>query len=533
MQYSRYFFWLSTGILAPLSFLYSPYLAIFFLGLFLIGLKDSIQKHHSILRNYPLIGHCRFLLEYIRPEIRQYFLEDDEEKIPFSRNQRAMVYSRSKKDNDKRGFGSIKSMYGAEGEWLGHSNSPCHPDPSTFRIQVGGSSCLQPYSLSIFNISAMSFGSLSPNAIRALNRGAKLGGFAHDTGEGSISSYHREFGGDIIWEIGSGYFGCRAENGRFSEEKFTAQVVDPQIKMVEIKLSQGAKPGHGGVLPGAKVTAEIATTRGVPIGEDCISPAHHAEFSSPLELMKFIARLRKLSGGKPVGFKLCVGQPWEFFGIAKAMLETGISPDFIVVDGSEGGTGAAPVEFTDHVGMPLRDGLRLVHNTLVGFNKRKEIAIGASGKIISGYDIIRALSLGADWCNSARGFMFALGCIQSRTCHTDKCPTGVATQDLVRQRALVVPDKAERVFAFHQNTVASLADLIGSAGLMHPKEITPDYLLCRDGSGKITSLASQLTTLIPGALLSGSAASLQKDLPQEFVQYWDRAQTSRFGLAPQ
>jgi glutamate synthase domain-containing protein 2 len=286
-------------------------------------------------------------------------------------------------------------------------------------------------------------------------------------------------------------------------------------------------------LPGAKVTAEIATTRGVPIGEDCISPAHHAEFSSPLELMKFIARLRKLSGGKPVGFKLCVGQPWEFFGIAKAMLETGISPDFIVVDGSEGGTGAAPVEFTDHVGMPLRDGLRLVHNTLVGINKRKEIAIGASGKIISGYDIIRALALGADWCNSARGFMFALGCIQSRTCHTDKCPTGVATQDLVRQRALVVPDKAERVFAFHQNTVASLADLIGSAGLMHPKEITPDYLLCRDGSGKITSLASQLTTLIPGALLSGSAASLQKDLPQEFVQYWDRAQTSRFGLAPQ
>ena len=532
MHYSRYFFWLSTVVFAILSFPYSSYFSIFFVALFLIGLRDVIQKHHSILRNYPLIGHLRFLLEYIRPEIRQYFLEDDEEKLPFSRNQRAMVYSRSKKDNDKRGFGSIKSMYGSEGEWLGHSNSPCHPDPSTFRIQVGGPGCLQPYSLSIFNISAMSFGSLSPNAIRALNRGAKLGGFAHDTGEGSISSYHREFGGDIIWEIGSGYFGCRTADGRFSEEKFTAQVVDPQIKMIEIKLSQGAKPGHGGVLPGAKVTAEIAATRGVPIGEDCISPAHHAEFSSPLELMKFIARLRKLSGGKPVGFKLCVGQPWEFFGIAKAMLETGISPDFIVVDGSEGGTGAAPVEFTDHVGMPLRDGLRLVHNTLVGINKRKEIAIGASGKIISGYDIIRAIALGADWCNSARGFMFALGCIQSRTCHTDKCPTGVATQDLGRQKALVVPDKAERVFAFHENTVASLADLIGSAGLMHPTEITPDYLLCRDGSGKITSLASQLPSLTPGALLQGAAASLQKDLPQEYVQYWDRAQTSRFGLAP-
>jgi glutamate synthase domain-containing protein 2 len=266
MHYSRYYGWLSTAILAVLSFPYSPYLAIVFAGLFLIGLMDVTQGSHSILRNYPLIGHLRFLLEYIRPEIRQYFLENDEEKIPFSRNQRAMVYSRSKKDNDKRGFGSIKSMYGPEGEWLGHSNSPCHPDPSAFRIQVGGSSCLQPYSLSIFNISAMSFGSLSPNAIRALNRGAKLGGFAHDTGEGSISSYHREFGGDIIWEIGSGYFGCRDDQGRFSEEKFSSQVSDPQIKMVEMKLSQGAKPGHGGVLPGAKVTAEIAITRGVAAG---------------------------------------------------------------------------------------------------------------------------------------------------------------------------------------------------------------------------------------------------------------------------
>jgi glutamate synthase domain-containing protein 2 len=532
MHYSRYYSWLSTAILAVLSFPYSPYFAIVFAGLFLIGLMDVTQGSHSILRNYPLIGHLRFLLEYIRPEIRQYFLENDEEKIPFSRNQRAMVYSRSKKDNDKRGFGSIKSMYGPEGEWLGHSNSPCHPDPSAFRIPVGGSSCLQPYSLSINNISAMSFGSLSPNAIRALNRGAKLGGFAHDTGEGSISSYHREFGGDIIWEIGSGYFGCRDDQGRFSEEKFSSQVADPQIKMVEIKLSQGAKPGHGGVLPGAKVTAEIAITRGVAVGEDCISPAHHAEFSSPLELMSFIARLRKLSGGKPVGFKLCVGQPWEFFGIAKAMLETGICPDFIVVDGSEGGTGAAPVEFTDHVGMPLREGLRLVHNTLVGINKRSEISIGASGKIISGYDIIRAIALGADWCNSARGFMFALGCIQSRSCHTDKCPTGVATQDLTRQRALVVPDKAERVFAFHKNTMASLAELIGSAGMMHPKQITPDYLMCRDGSGKATSFSSQLPTLNPGVLLQGIDHATQHDLPAEFRLYWNRAQTNKFGLAP-
>jgi glutamate synthase domain-containing protein 2 len=531
MHYSRYFAWLSTFILAIAFASFNLYLAILFAVLFLIGLADIIQTQRSILRNYPLLGHLRFLLEYIRPEIRQYFFENDEEKLPFSRNQRAMVYSRSKEDNDKRGFGSIKSMYSNEGEWLGHSNSPRHPDPSTFRIKVGGPSCLQPYSLSVFNISAMSFGSLSPNAIRALNKGAKLGGFAHDTGEGSISSYHREFGGDIIWEIGSGYFGCRNDQGRFSEEKFSAQVSDPQIKMVEIKLSQGAKPGHGGVLPGAKVTAEIAAARGVPIGEDCVSPAHHAEFSSPLELMSFIARLRKLSGGKPVGFKLCVGQPWEFFGIAKAMLETGICPDFIVVDGSEGGTGAAPVEFTDHVGMPLREGLRLVHNTLVGINKRKEISIGASGKIISGYDIIRAMALGADWCNSARGFMFALGCIQSRTCHTDQCPTGVATQDMTRQRALVVPTKAERVYSFHKNTMASLADLIGAAGIMHPNDITSDYLMCRDGSGKAMPLSTQLPTLNPGVLLQALDSSMKNALPQEYGLYWDRAQTNKFGLA--
>ncbi|QWD65710.1 FMN-binding glutamate synthase family protein [Polynucleobacter sp. MWH-Aus1W21] len=532
MAYSRYFAWLSTLVLSIIFAAFNYYFAIFFFVLFLVGLSDWIQSRHSILRNYPLIGHLRFMLEYIRPEIRQYFLEDDEEKIPFSRNQRAMVYSRSKQVNDKRGFGSIKSMYGPEGEWLGHSNTPTHPDPSKFRIQVGGPSCLQPYSLSVFNISAMSFGALSPNAIRALNKGAKLGGFAHDTGEGSISSYHREFGGDIIWEIGSGYFGCRNPDGTFSEEKFVSQVDDPQIKMVEIKLSQGAKPGHGGVLPGPKVTAEIAATRGVPIGQDCVSPAHHSAFSSPLELMQFIGRLRKLSGGKPVGFKLCVGQPWEFFGIAKAMLETGICPDFIVVDGSEGGTGAAPVEFTDHVGMPLREGLRLVHNTLVGINKRNEIAIGASGKIISGYDIIRAIAIGADWCNSARGFMFALGCIQSRSCHTDKCPTGVATQDSVRQRALVVPDKAERVFSFHKSTMQSLAELIGAAGMTHPNQISSDYLMCRGSDGKARPYAAELPIVNTGVLIQGVNGINQKELPKEYGLYWNRARTDLFGLTP-
>ena len=529
VHYSRYFIWLSTIPLILLSSQFSLLLSGLFLVLFLIGLKDYLQTHHSILRNYPLIGHLRFLLEYIRPEIRQYFIESDEDKIPFSRNQRVMVYARSKVQNDKRGFGSIKGMYQQDSEWLGHSNNPQHANPDDFRIKIGGPDCKQPYFASIFNISAMSFGSLSPNAIRALNKGAKLGGFAHDTGEGSISSYHREHGGDIIWEIGSGYFGCRNSDGTFSMEKFVEQVSNPQIKMVEIKLSQGAKPGHGGVLPGAKVTPEIALTRGVNVGEDCISPAKHSAFSSPIELMEFIKQLRQSSDGKPIGFKLCVGQPWEFFGIAKAMLKTNIYPDFIVVDGSEGGTGAAPVEFTDHVGMPLREGLRLVHNTLVGIGKRQNIRIGASGKIISGYDIVRAIAIGADWCNSARGFMFALGCIQSRSCHTDHCPTGVATQDLNRQRALVVPDKAERVKNFHRHTVEALAELVGAAGMKLPGEITAHQLMVRNSAGKATPMSLHLPHVLENAL-GMEAINNHQGLPEEFEHFWLGARVDRFGL---
>ena len=330
----------------------------------------------------------------------------------------------------------------------------------------------------------MSFGALSANAIRALNKGAALGGFMHDTGEGSISPYHREFGGDLVWEIGSGYFGCRTAEGRFSDEKFAAQAADPQVKMIEIKLSQGAKPGHGGVLPAAKVSREIAATRGVEMGRDCVSPASHSEFSTPVELLQFIARLRELSGGKPVGFKLCVGHPIEWFGIAKAMLRTDIVPDFIVVDGAEGGTGAAPAEFSDHVGMPLRDGLRLVHNTLIGLGLRPRVKIGAAGKIISSFDLARTLAIGADWCNSARGFMFAVGCLQSLHCHTDACPTGVATQDPLRQKALVVADKSLRVKSFHAQTVASLAELVGAAGLEHPSQLRPTHIMNRDANGR-------------------------------------------------
>jgi glutamate synthase domain-containing protein 2 len=368
----------------------------------------------------------------------------------------------------------------------------------------------------------MSFGSLSPNAIRALNAGARRGGFYHDTGEGSLSVYHRENGGDVVWELGSGYFGACSSAGVFSEEKFAERAVLEQVKMIEIKLSQGAKPGHGGMLPGAKVTREIAETRGVPEGEDCISPARHSAFDSPEGLLRFVDRLRVLSGGKPVGFKLAIGHPWEWFGIAKAMLSTGIQPDFIIVDGGEGGTGAAPMEFIDHVGVPMREGLMLVHNTLVGLNLRKDIRIGAAGKIITAFDIARTLALGADWCNAARGFMFALGCIQSQTCHTDKCPTGVATQDQTRWRALDVPDKAERVRNFHQNTMRALAELIGAAGLAHPGELGPEHIIRRISGKEIRSLGALYSFLKPGELLDC--------VPKHavFQQFWVAARADSF-----
>ncbi|MEY4466633.1 MAG: hypothetical protein RIR21_426 [Pseudomonadota bacterium] len=525
IEYSRFLPWVLSGFGIFLFFPFSHLASFICLILFIVGWRDYRQEHHSVLRNYPVSGHLRFMLEYIRPEIRQYFLENDEENLPFSRNQRAMVYSRAKRQNDARGFGTIKSVYSRDTEWIGHSAAPKVTDPATFRIRIGGSDCAQPYQASIFNISAMSFGSLSPNAIRALNRGAKVGGFYHDTGEGSISSYHREHGGDLVWEIGSGYFGCRTPDGKFDPQRFAEQAASPQVKMIEIKMSQGAKPGHGGVLPAAKVTIEIASTRGVPIGQNCVSPASHSAFSTPLELMAFIRQLRELSGGKPVGFKLCIGQPWEWFAIAKAMLTTDTYPDFIVVDGSEGGTGAAPVEFADYVGMPMREGLRLVHNTLVGIGKRDRIRIGASGKIISAFDIARAISLGADWCNSARGFMFALGCIQSRSCHTDTCPTGVATQDPNRQRALVVPDKATRVANFHELTVHALSELVGAAGLEHPEQITADHIMVRGTGGHPVPLSATLPTIKQDALLDAAAVS---DLPEPFRSYWTNSSAESF-----
>ena len=479
-----------------------------FLLLSLIGLYDLQQAHHAILRNYPIIGHLRFMLETIRPEIRQYFLESETEASPFSRAQRTLVYSRAKGASDKRPFGTQLDVRAVGYEWINHSLAPSRLANHDFRVKVGGKDCTQPYDISLFNISAMSFGALSANAVLALNLGAKMGGFAHDTGEGSISRHHRVHGGDLIWEIGSGYFGCRDEQGHFNPERFVENVRSPQVKMVEIKLSQGAKPGHGGVLPGPKVTEEIAEARGVMVGQDCVSPATHSSFSTPIELMQFVQQLRTLSEGKPVGIKLCIGHPWEWFAIVKAMLETGIQPDFVVVDGAEGGTGAAPLEFSDHMGMPLQEALRLVHNTLVGAGLRDAIRVGASGKIVSAFDMARALALGADWCNSARGFMFALGCIQAQTCHSGNCPTGVTTQDPKRQMALVVPSKAERVHNFHTHTLEALQELMQASGLQTPHDFTPRHIMRRVTETQTLHLSDLLDTLETGALLKSDASTL-------------------------
>lgn len=489
--------------------------------LFLVGLHDYFQTHHAILRNYPIAAHLRFIFEEIRPEMRQYFFEGDKDGMPFSRDRRAIVYQRAKMTLDVRPFGTTYDVYSNAYEWMSHSIAPRPVSREPFRVTVGGPECTQPYSASIFNISAMSFGALSANAIRALNGGAKLGGFAHDTGEGGYSPYHREGGGDIIWEIGSGYFGARNADGTFSPEKFAAAAANPQVKMVELKLSQGAKPGHGGVLPAPKVSAEISQTRGVPTGQDCISPSSHSAFSTPIEMMKFIAEMRRLSGGKPAGFKLCIGHEWEFLAICKAMLETGIYPDFIVVDGKEGGTGAAPMEFVDHVGKPMRQGLYFVHNALVGIGARDRIRIGAAGKIITAFDIIRVMALGADWCNAARGFMFAVGCIQSQSCHTDRCPTGVATQDPTRQRALVVPDKIQRVANFHRATLHELAELTAAAGFDHPGEFRPIHISRRISAREVVTFADVYPALSEGELVAGTANP-------RWRQPWDMATAHSF-----
>ena len=493
----------STALILVLSVFSSVWLWAFAgLGpVILIGLYDMFQTKHSIRRLYPIFGRFRYVLESIRPEIQQYFVESDTSGVPIAREFRSLIYQRAKGDRDTRPFGTIFDVNRSGYEWLNHSMQPKHLTDFNPRVKFGGPDCLKPYMASPLNISAMSYGSLSKNAIMALNRGAKIGGFSHNTGEGSISPYHLEHGGDLVWQLGTGYFGCRHDDGTFNPEKFQESAVKDVVKMIEIKLSQGAKPGHGGILPAAKLTEEIAAIRHVPMGKDVVSPPGHSAFSTPLELLMFVKQLRELSGGKPVGFKLCVGRHDEFLGICKAMLETNITPDFITVDGGEGGTGAAPTEMTNSVGTPVRDGLIFVNNALIGFGLRDRIRIIASGKMFSAFHVLRALALGADAVNSARGMMLALGCIQARTCNSDHCPTGIATQNPSRNKAIVVTEKAQRVANFQRETVINLVELVAAAGLNNIHELAPKHINRRIQGTDVKNYAQLYPTIESGALL--------------------------------
>jgi len=487
-----------------------------------LTLWDFFQHRHCLRRNYPLIARFRWLMMDLRPFLRSYIIESDLEGRPFSHDARGLVYARSKGSLGVHPFGTEFDVYSDEYEWLAHSIAPnTVEEDADWRVPVGGNQCSKPYSAALLNISAMSFGSLSSHAILALNKGAKMGGFYHDTGEGGLSRHHRTHGGDLVWELGSGYFGCRDANGRFDPARFAETAQLEQVKMIEIKLSQGAKPGHGGVLPGVKVTEEIAEARGVPVGQDCVSPAAHSAFSTPVELLEWAASLRELAGSKPVGIKLCVGQPHELFAVMKAMLETGIRLDFITVDGGEGGTGAAPQEFSDRIGMPLREGLIFVRNALVGCSLKREIKVAAAGKVHSGAGMAFNIALGADWCNAARAFMFSLGCVQSMKCHTDTCPTGVATQDPGRQRGLVVDDKAERVARFQRSTLKSFHEMVAAMGLEDPWQIKPKDIRERLNHARSDPMDKVYSFLEDGALLGDPDATA-------YARHWRAAQAESF-----
>ncbi|HSI27589.1 MAG TPA: FMN-binding glutamate synthase family protein [Aeromicrobium sp.] len=494
-------------------------------ALALVGVSDLTQRRHSVLRNYPIIGHARFLMEEIRPEIQQYFVESNTDGRPFDRVTRDLMYDRAKGNHGEKPFGTQRDVNEVGYEFVAHSlKAKPKPDGDPPPVRIGGPTCTQPYDISMLNVSAMSFGSLSGNAIEALNGGAAIGGFAHDTGEGSISIHHRKFGGDLIWEIASAYFGCRTDDGRFDADRFVERATLDQVKMISIKISQGAKPGLGGLLPGAKVNAEVAEARGVPIGQTIVSPPAHNAFSTPLELIDFIDRLRELSGGKPVGFKLCVGSKREFLSICKAMLERNSAPDFIIVDGSEGGTGAGPVEFEDYVGMPLTEGLMFVHNALVGAGLRDRVKIGVSGKVASGIDIVKRVCQGADFTLAARAMMFAIGCIQAQKCHTNHCPVGVATQDKWRARALDVDDKKQRVAQYQQRTVNSAYQIISSMGLDSFDQLTPRKLFRRIDPQTTKTYKELYEWLEPGQLLS--------DPPVHWKRDWYVATADSFDKAP-
>ncbi|MDN5899412.1 MAG: FMN-binding glutamate synthase family protein [Brachybacterium sp.] len=485
-----------------------------------LAAHDLTQKRHTILRIYPVIGHMRYLLEGLRPELQQYFIERNWDGRPFDRNTRSIVYQRAKGIHGEQAFGTERDVNAAGYEYLVHSIHPAPTPESVPRVQIGGPDCARPYSMALLNVSAMSFGALGANAVRALNKGAQRGGFAQDTGEGSLTPYHEEMGGDLIWELGTGYFGARTEDGRLDEDVFREKATKDQVKCISVKLSQGAKPGIGGVLPAPKVSAEIAEIRGVPEGEKCVSPASHTMFDTPVGLIEFLVRLRELSGGKPVGFKLCVGSKVEVLSLCKAMLEVGTAPDFIIIDGSEGGTGAAPLEFEDHMGMPLTQGLMTMHNALVGVGLRDRIRLGASGKIAAGNDIVKRIIQGADFTNSARAMMMAIGCIQAQRCHTGRCPTGVTTQDPYRQRGLVVEDKSVRVTQYQQGTVAEAVKLMAAMGVSSPSELRP-WMLRRNLSQTANdSYAELYEWLEPHQLLT--------DPPEDWAAAWAAASAESF-----
>ena len=528
MQHLRLVFFVVSGLLlvliTGLTFQVSAHAAwgyLFIVPGVLLGIQDVLQSRHAIRRNFPLIGRIRYLFEEIRPEIQQYFIELDLEGRPLNREERSVVYRRSKKVEDTIPFGTQRDVYAVGYEWINHSIVPRPKQDHPPRVRIGGSACKQPYDAAVLNISAMSFGSLSKNAQLALNMGAAKGGFFHNTGEGGVSPYHLEPGGDLCWQIGTGYFGCRADDGGFSEELFTRTATLPAVKLIELKLSQGAKPGKGGILPASKITPEIARIRNVPMGKDVISPSSHSSFSTPMGLLEFIGRMRELSGGKPIGFKLCVGKRREFISICKAMVESGIRPDFITVDGGEGGTGAAPMEFSNRVGTPLMEGLIFVHNSLVGFGLRGDIRVIASGKVLTGFDIAKRIALGADLCNAARSFMLSVGCIQALKCNNNECPTGVATQEPGLVNGLVVADKGPRVANYQYGTVKALMELLAASGLDHPSELRPWHIHRRISAFEVKHYGELFEYLVPGDLLD-------EPLPASFARATRAANAQSF-----
>jgi glutamate synthase domain-containing protein 2 len=486
-----------------------------------VGIYDLVQRKHSILRNYPLLGHARFALEKLRPELQQYFIERNTDGRPYDRDTRTSIYERAKGIKDEQAFGTERDVTALGYEWLVHSIAPLDPPKALPTVHIGGPDCAHPYDMALLNVSAMSFGALSGAALRALNAGAKAGGFAHDTGEGGLTDHHLASGGDLIWELGSGYFGARTKDGGFDAEEFKAKAAHSSVKCVSLKLSQGAKPGIGGQLPGSKVTKEIAEARDVPQGRSCVSPAAHKAFSTPRGLIRFVATMRELSGGKPAGFKLCIGSRRELLAICKAMLEEGITPDFIIVDGAEGGTGAAPMEYADHVGTPLTEGLMTVHNALVGVGLRDVVKVGASGKVATGSDIVKRLAQGADYTNAARAMMMAAGCIQSQECHLNTCPVGVATQDPKRARALDVPDKTERVRRYQAAAVKEAVRIMASMGVDDPAQLRPHHLMRRVDEHTTRSYADIYEWLDPGELASG-------DPRESWAADWHHASADSF-----